>query len=67
MSIYGRHSDNLNQSVEAPSPAPAPAAEPTTPPTPQPRSEIVIEAKAVKNNVISCKKIDEKDSDYLRR
>lgn len=52
----------LNQSVEAPSPAPAPApaTEPTTPPTPQPRSGIVIEAKAVKNNVISCKKIDEK-------
>lgn len=47
----------LNQSVEAPSPAPAPAPEPTTP---QPRSEIVIEAKAVKNNVISCKKDDEK-------
>ncbi len=45
----------LNQCFEAPSPEPAPE-----PVTSESRSEIVIEAKAVKNNVISCKKVDEK-------
>ena len=49
----------MNQCLpEAPSPAPAP--EPGTPPTHNLQSSMVVEAKEVKNNPISCKKEGEK-------